>query len=113
LSGGFLRINLVSAGNANTTDDPVEGDAGIPVGRNFSFSDIRLTNCTRLVDAKDIPLLKPLAGFSLANVTGTCTNGITLANITGAKLRNIHVTGYRGSLITQTNVQGSGLELEK
>jgi hypothetical protein len=44
------------------------------------------------------------------NVTGTCTNGIALANITAAKLKNIHVTGYHGSLITQTNVQGTGLE---
>jgi len=110
LSGGFLKINLVSAGNLNTSDDPVEGDAGIPLGRNYSFSNIRVTNCTRLVDARDISPQKPLTGFSLVNVTGTCTNGIALANITGAKLENIHVTGYQGSLLMQTNVQGSGLD---
>jgi hypothetical protein len=110
LGGGFLKINLVSAGNLNTSDDPVEGEAGIPLGRNYSFSNIRLTNCTRLVDGRDISPQKPLAGFSLVNVTGTCTNGISLANITGAKLKNIQVTGYQGSLITQSNVQGSGLE---
>jgi hypothetical protein len=109
LGGGFLKINLVSAGNLNTSDDPVEGDAGIPLGRNYSFSNIRLTNCTRLVDARDISPQKPLAGFSLRNVTGTCTNGIALANITEAKLKNIHVTGYQGSLLIRTNVQGSGL----
>jgi len=56
---------------------------------------------------------KPLAGFSLVNVTGTCMNGISLANITGATLKNIQVTGYLGSLITQTNVQGRGLESVK
>ena len=110
LGGGFLKINLVGAGNLNTSDDPVEGDAGIPLGRNYSFSNIRVTNCPRLVDAKDISPQKPLAGFSLVNVTGTCTNGISLANITGANLKNIRVTGYQGSLITKTNVQGSGLE---
>jgi polygalacturonase len=110
LGGGFLKINLVSAGNLNTSDDPVEGDAGIPLGRNYSFSNIRVTNCPRLVDAKDISPQKPLAGFSLANVTGTCTNGIALANITGANLKNIHVTGFQGPLVTQTNVQGSGLK---
>ena len=109
LGGGFLKINLVSAGNLNTSDDPVEGEAGIPLGRNYSFSNIRLTNCARLVDARDISPQKPLAGFSLVNVTGTCTNGISLANITCAKLKNIQVTGYQGSLITQTNVQGKGL----
>jgi polygalacturonase len=113
LGGGFLRVNLVSAGNTNTADDPVEGDAGIPEGKNYSFSNIRLTNCSRLADALDISPKKPLAGFSLMNVTGTCTNGITLANITGAKLENIQVTGCQGSLLTQTNVQGSGLDLSK
>ncbi len=110
LSGGFLKVNLVSAGNLNTSDDPVEGDAGIPVGRNYSFSNIRVTNCPRLVDAKDISPQKPLVGFSLTDVTGTCTNGITLANITGANLKNIQVTCFQGSLITKTNVLGSGLE---
>jgi polygalacturonase len=110
LAGGFLKINLVSAGNLNTSDDPVEGDAGIPLGRNYSFTNVRLKNCARLVDAKDISPQKPLAGFSLVNVTGTCTNGITLANITGVNLKNISVTGFQGSLITKTNVQGSGLD---
>jgi polygalacturonase len=110
LAGGFLKINLVSAGNLNTSDDPVEGDAGIPVGRNYSFTNVRVKNCARLVDAKDISPQKPLAGFSLVNVTGTCTNGITLANITGVNLKNISVTGFQGSLITKTNVQGSGLD---
>ncbi len=111
LSGGFLKINLVSAGNLNTSDDPVEGDIGIPLGRNYSFSNIRVTNCTRLVDARDISPQKPLAGFSLINVTGTCTTGITLANLTGATLKDIHVTGYQGNLLTQTNVAGSELDL--
>jgi polygalacturonase len=110
LGGGFLKVNLVSAGNLNTSDDPVEGEAGIPSGRNYSFSNIRVTNCTRLVDARDISPQKPLTGFSLANISGTCTNGIVLANIIGARLENIHVTGYQGPLITQTNVQGRGLD---
>ncbi len=112
IGGGFLKVNLVSAGNVNTVDDPVEGEAGIPVGRNYSFSNIRLANCPRLADARDISPEKPLAGFSLVNITGTCTNGISLANITGAKLENIHVTGYQGSLLTYTNVQGTGLDLK-
>jgi len=109
-SGGFLKINLVSAGNFNTSDDPVEGDAGIPLGRNYSFTDIRVTNCTRLVDARDISSRKPLDGFSLEDVTGTCTNGISLANITRAKLEKIRVTGYQGALVTQTNVQWTALK---
>lgn len=109
LGGGFLKINLTSAGNLNTADDPVEGEAGIPLGRNFSFSNVRVTNCTKLVDAKDISPQKPLEGLSLTDLTGNCTNGITLANISGVNLRGIRVTGYQGSLLTLTNVSGSGL----
>ncbi len=106
LGGGFLKINLTSAGNLNTADDPVEGLAGFPLGKNFQFSNVRVANCPRLVDAKDISPQKPLEGLSLANISGVCTNGITLANITGVKLKNIHVTGFTGELLTQTNVHG-------
>ena len=108
--GGFLRINLVSAGNTNTTDDPVEGDEGIPVGRNFSFRNVGVTNCSTLVDATRISSEKPLEGLSLVNLTGTCTNGIALANIVKVKLRDIHVTDCRGPLLMATNVSGVGLE---
>ncbi len=104
LGGGFLKINLISAGNLNTADDPVEGLAGYPLGKNFRFSNVTVTNCPKLVDAKDISPEKPLEGLSLANITGTCASGITLANIMDAKWRDIHVTGFTGELITQTNV---------
>jgi polygalacturonase len=110
LVGGFLRINLTSAGNTNTTDDPVEGLIGYPLGRNFSFSNVRVTNGSTLVDATKIAAEKPLAGLTLQNITGNCTNGISLANITGAKLNNIQVTGYKGALLSTTNVEGFGLE---
>jgi hypothetical protein len=53
---------------------------------------------------------KPLEGLSLENISGNCTNGISLANITSVKLHDIRVTGYQGSLITATNVQGVGLD---
>jgi len=110
LGGGFLKINLTGAGNLNTADDPVEGLAGYPIGRNFHFTNVRVTNCTKLVDAKDISPQKPLEGLSLSNITGNCTNGISLANISGAKLRGIRVNGYTGALLTLTNVQGSRLK---
>jgi polygalacturonase len=110
LAGGFLRVNLISAGNTNTADDPVEGLAGYPLGRNFSFTNVRVTNCPTLVEATKIAPEKPLEGLSLLNLSGNCTNGIALANITGAKLRNIRVTGYNGLFLSMTNVQGVGLE---
>jgi hypothetical protein len=112
LAGGFLRINLISAGNNNTADDPIAGPAGYPLGRNFRFSNVRVA-CTTLVDATKIAPEKPLDGFALENITGTCTNGIALANIVHADLQNIQVTGCRGAFLTETNVQGIGLEAFK
>jgi polygalacturonase len=103
LSGGFLRVNLVSSGNTNTADDPVEGLAGYPLGRNFKFRNVRVA-CSTLADVSKISSEKPLQGFVLENITGTCRNGISLANVVGAKLRNIHVTGFKGELLTLTNV---------
>lgn len=112
LGGGFLRINLVSAGNTNTADDPVEGDIGIPVGRNISFSNVRVNHGSTLVDATRISTVKPLEGLTLRNISGVCSNGISLANIRGAKLEGIRVTGFQGGLLMHTNVSGSGLGLK-
>ena len=53
LSGNFHRISLVSSGNSNTADDPVEGPLDIPEGRNFKFYNIRITAGT-LADVTQI-----------------------------------------------------------
>ena len=107
-AGGFLRINLISSGNNNTADDPVEGLAGYPLGRNFRFSNVHVA-CTTLADVSQISAEKPLEGLVLKNITGTCTKGIALQNVKNAVLRGIKVTGYQGAFLTLTNVQGSGL----
>jgi len=109
LAGGFLQVNLISSGNQNTADDSVDGLVGYPLGRNFSFSNVRVA-CTTLVDITKISPDKPLAGLTLTNITGTCTKGITLANITGANLSGIKVTGMPGAMVTVNNVTGSGLD---
>jgi polygalacturonase len=108
LGGGFLRVNLTSSGNLNTVDDPVAGLAGYPIGRNFSFTNVRLANATLLADVSKIAPERPLDGLTLSHITGTCDKGISLANITNAALSEIHVTGYKGELLTSTNVMGSG-----
>ncbi len=105
LGGSFLRVNLVSSGNLNTADDPVSGWAGYPRGKDFSFSNIRLQNAIGLADVSKIAPERPLNGFTLRDITGTCAKGISLANIMNANLSNIHVTGYTGQFLTQTNVQ--------
>jgi hypothetical protein len=108
-NGSFLRVNLMSAGNTNTADDPVAGPAGIPEGRNFKFSNIRVAGGT-LADVTQISAEKPLQGLVLENISGTCTKGISLQHVNNAVLSGIHVTGLTGPLLATNDVTGSGLE---
>jgi polygalacturonase len=104
---GFLRFNILNSGKQD--EFPVPGDEGIPTVRNFNFSNIRVTDVPVLVDGTGIHPNKPLDGFSLVNVSGTCGKGISLANINHAVLRNIDVSGFKGALLSTHNVSGTGL----
>jgi len=104
---GFLRLNNLNSGKQD--EFPVPGDAGIPEFRNFRFSNIRVTDEAMLVQATEIHPRKPLVGFSLVNVTGTCQKGIALANMREVVIRNVKVTGFDGPLISIDNVTGVGL----
>jgi hypothetical protein len=108
VTGGFLRLNLLSSGIQDP--EPVPGDEGIPTLKNFKFSNVRVKDCPALVDGVSIHPAKPLDGFSLVNVTGTCSKGISLANIRNAEIRDIKVTGYAGPLLGINNVTGTGLD---
>lgn len=105
--GGFLRVNLLTSGIQDP--EPVPGEEGIPVAKNYRFSDVKV-NCGTLVDAASISSVKPVDGFFLVNLRGACRNAITLANMTHVELRNLHVTGYEGPFLTRTNVQDIKLE---
>ncbi len=107
-AGGFLRFNILGSGLQD--QDPVPGNEGIPTIKNFHFSNIRVKDVPVLVDGTSIHPDKPLDGFSLVNVSGTCLKGISLANIKNAKLADIKVTGYAGPLLRTYQVSGSGLE---
>jgi len=106
--GGFLRFNILNSGLQD--QDPVPGDEGIPTIKNFKFSNVRVKDCPMLVEGTGIHPNKPLDGFSLVNVSGTCTKGIALANIKNALIRNVQVTGLNGPLVSAHNVTGKGLE---
>ncbi len=103
---GFLRINILNGGKQDEFSVP--GDDGIPTIRNFNFNNIHVTDLPVLVNAVDIHPNKPLNGFSLVNIRGTCRRGISLANILHVVLRNINVTGYAGPLLSTNNVTGVG-----
>ena len=108
MTGGFLRFNILASGIQDA--DPVPGDEGIPTIRNFRFTNVRVKDVAVLVDGVGIHPSKPLDGFTLADVSGTCERGISLANIRRADLRNIRVTGFSGPLLSISNVTGKGLE---
>ena len=69
------------------------GDEGIPRFANFHFSNIRVTDVPVLVQATEIHPRKPLIGFSLTNVTGTCKSGIALANMKNVVIRDVKGDG--------------------
>jgi polygalacturonase len=108
-TGGFLRINLLTSRTEG--NDAVPGIEGIPSTKNFQFTDVKVANCTTLIDAGSISPIKPLDGLTVANITGQCTRGIILANMTGVNLSGIDVklTGG-GPLLSIWNVTGTGLD---
>jgi len=107
MTGGFLRFNILASGIRDEFQVP--GDEGIPTIKNFRFSNIRVKECPILVDGTGIHPHKPLEGFWLVNVTGTCDKGIYLANVKDAVIRNVKVTGFAGPLVNINNVTGKGL----
>jgi polygalacturonase len=108
VSGGFLRFNITGSGLQDQV--PVPGIEGIPTTKNFRFTNIKVTDVPVLVDGVNIHPDKPLDGFVLNNITGTCGKGISLANIKNADIKNIKVTGFAGDLLKVYNVTGKGLE---
>ena len=106
-TGGFLRLNILNSGIQD--QEPVPGEEGIPMLRNFRFTNIRVADCPVLVEGIGIHPAKPLDGFVLSDVTGTCVKGITLANVRNADIKRIKVTGFSGSLLGIQNVTGKGL----
>ena len=107
-TGGFLRVNTLSSGIQD--EIPVPGEEGIPTLKNFKFSNVRVEACPQLADVTGVHPLKPLDGFSLTGVTGSCAKGIALANVKNAEIRDVNVSGVAGPLVAIHNVTGSGLE---
>ena len=108
--GGFLRINLISAGNTNTADDPVEGLVGYPSAKDIRFSNVRLTDAKTIAAVTQVAAEKPVEGLVLENISGTAGKGITLRHVKGAVLKDIAVTVGSGAVLAVDDVAGEGLE---
>ena len=120
----FVGIDLISKGIQ--ASEPVPGDVEKwTLVRNLSFKNIKVNNVRTLIQTQTsqpgrglvggpgVPPERPIDGFTLANITGTCQRGITLANVVNANFSGINVTGYEGKLFTLTNATGKGLDEPK
>ncbi|UYY58152.1 glycoside hydrolase family 28 protein [Sphingomonas sp. S2-65] len=105
---GFLRLNFLDSGKQDQF--PVPGFEGIPRVGNFVFERIRVKDVPILVEAVNIHPEKPLQGFVLRDITGTCGHGITLANMRDVTLEGINVNVFSGPKLAAVNVTGRGLE---
>jgi len=105
----FIGIDLMTKGIQ--ASDPVTGTPDKwALVRNLRFTHIQVNGVADLVLGKAISAERPIDGFVLADITGTCRHGITLANVVNADFRALNVTGYEGPLLNLTHVQGTGLE---
>ena len=105
----FIGLELMTKGIQ--ASDPVTGtpDKWARVG-NLRFTHIQVNGVADLVLGKAISAERPIDGFMLADITGTCRRGITLANVVHASFSALNVTGFTGPLLTLTDVQGTGLD---
>jgi len=105
----FIGIDLMKKGIQAT--DPVPGDVEKwPRVHNLTFKNIHVQDVAELIDGRNVPPARPMDGFTLTDISGTCLRAISLANMTNVNLSKIRVTGFEGALITTNNVQGKGLD---
>jgi polygalacturonase len=105
----FIGIDLLKKGIQAT--DPVPGDVEKwPRVQNISFKNIRVQDVAELVAGTNVPQARPLDGFTLADISGTCSRAISIANMTNVNLSKICVTGFSSRLVTTNNVHGKGLD---
>jgi polygalacturonase len=103
----FVCIDLLKKGIQAT--DPVTGDLDKwPRVGKISFKNVMVQDVGRLVDAENIPAARPLDGFALTDISGTCGRGISIANATNVEFSQIRVTGFSGPLVDATNTKGTG-----
>jgi polygalacturonase len=104
----FLGIELLDKGIQ--ASDPILGDPDEWTQlSNIRFDHIRVDNVACLLSAEGVPPSRPVDGFTLADVQGTCERAITMANMKNVTLSGIKVTNYRGPFLTESHVEGSGL----
>ncbi len=104
----FLGIELMDKGIQ--ASDPVQGDPDQWTQVcNIHFEHIRVDNVSYLLRAQEVPPERPIDGFVLADIQGTCDRALSMANMKNVALTGIKVTNYRGPFLTGSHVEGTGL----
>ena len=104
----FLGIELTDKGIQ--ASDPILGDPDEWTQLSgLRFDHIRVDNVAYVLLAQEIPPTRPIDGFSLTDVKGTCEHALVMANMKNVSLTGIQVTNYRGPFLTESHVQGTGL----
>jgi polygalacturonase len=104
----FLNIDLLDKGIQAT--DPVTGDPDQwTLLSNISFKHIQVDNVSYLLRAHEVPPQRPIDGFTLADVQGTCKHALDMAYMKNVALSDIHVTHYQGPMLTESHVEGTGI----
>jgi polygalacturonase len=104
----FLGIELLDKGIQ--ASDPVLGepDQWTQVS-SIHFDHIRVDNVSYLLRAQGVPFERPIDGFSLDDIQGTCERALNMANMKNVTLSGIKVTNYHGPFLTESHVEGTGL----
>ncbi len=104
----FLNIDLLDKGIVGTEPVTNAPDEWTQLS-GISFKHIRVDNVSYLVKASGIPAGRPIDGFLLADVQGTCGKAMDMANMKNVVLSGIKVTHYQGPLLTENNLEGTGI----
>jgi len=105
----FIGMDLIKKGLQAT--DPVPGDLEKwPRVQNLSFKNVRVQDVADLIDGVNVPPARPVDGFTLADISGTCSRAISIANMTNVNFSTVKVTGFTGALVKADNVHGTGLD---
>jgi len=105
----FIGIDLLKKGIQATDPVPGEVDQWARV-HNVSFKNVQVQEVAQLVAGSNVPPARPLDGFTLTNISGTCARAISIANMTNVAFSKIRVTGFAGPLVAAQHVTGSGLD---
>src|ERR1019366_2342943 len=77
----FIGIDLMKKGIQ--APDPVPGDVEKwPRVHNLSFKNVRVQEVAELVAGTNVPQARPIDGFTLTDISGTCSRAISIANMT-------------------------------